>query len=664
MPLSTNITVKVDSFGKADFRRMHYSNTFSPAGEDFGFEPSLTYWMKFSILNEFSFDKELYLNLDRQKNFNYGTIYLFHEGTLLDSTHVGTYVHEGKLKYPKARFYYKFFAQKGEKLDFLLKMRNINHYPLRWDMNIKEAEDQWNHQSFESIFIILFFGCLLVLAVYNLLLIIFFQQRIYLYYFLYLIAAIVFSMYQNDFLFRLLGDFPKLPPLLNVLSEDSIIILYCLFVCDFFCAKYKFRKAYTLMKGVMLFSATKMIVNTFLMLSDMNLYAADLIVLLPLIPTLLVVAYCLYLFSDTYAQSKWYLISGSIALLLSAILAATLGLLIIFGKIDMQYRSISILVEIGILIEALCFSLALAKRNKEAEVARRDAQNKVITIQQENTLSLERKVHQRTEELSAMNEELQQQSEEISTVNENLENIVNTRTEQLQAAVETLQRQNENLEQFSYIVSHNIRGPLTRILGLTDLFNLVPVEDREEIIVYLINSAQDLAVLAHDLTTILEVRNKKEISYESFDIAETVSGIMDDLKVLNPNLPINITYDFASQPTLISNKAYIEDIFFHLLSNAIKFRHPERELDIRVSAHMDNNEICLSVKDNGLGLDLDNTNLYKIFGLYQRMHEHREGKGLGLFLVKTKVEALEGKIVLESEVNSGSIFKIYLKVNT
>jgi sensor histidine kinase regulating citrate/malate metabolism len=72
--------------------------------------------------------------------------------------------------------------------------------------------------------------------------------------------------------------------------------------------------------------------------------------------------------------------------------------------------------------------------------------------------------------------------------------------------------------------------------------------------------------------------------------------------------------------------------------------------------------LCLTIEDNGLGLDLSRYH-EKVFGLYNRFHPHIAGKGIGLCLVKTQISSLGGKIEIESEVNSGASFKVFFKIN-
>jgi signal transduction histidine kinase len=121
-----------------------------------------------------------------------------------------------------------------------------------------------------------------------------------------------------------------------------------------------------------------------------------------------------------------------------------------------------------------------------------------------------------------------------------------------------------------------------------------------------------------------------------------------------------VTLDLDQLPTLYSLKTYLQSILFNLVSNAIKYRALDRPPHVQVVAQAENGLAKISVSDNGLGIDLNKVSQQQIFGLYKRLHFHIEGKGLGLYLVKTQVEALQGRIEVESTPGAGTTFTVYL----
>jgi signal transduction histidine kinase len=100
---------------------------------------------------------------------------------------------------------------------------------------------------------------------------------------------------------------------------------------------------------------------------------------------------------------------------------------------------------------------------------------------------------------------------------------------------------------------------------------------------------------------------------------------------------------------------------YNLISNAIKYRDPDRSPVIDIKTEKLADEIRLTVSDNGLGIDTS-VHRDKLFTLYSRFHTHLEGKGLGLYLVKTQITAMGGRIEIESEVNKGSTFRVYFRL--
>ncbi len=267
------------------------------------------------------------------------------------------------------------------------------------------------------------------------------------------------------------------------------------------------------------------------------------------------------------------------------------------------------------------------------------------------------------DKLKKQHEKLIALNEEIKSLNEYLENKVQERTEELRKIIESLSKQNQDLEQFSYIISHNLRAPVARILGLVNIFDVENKNDEfnVQILSHLAKATQDLDTIIWDLTEVISIRNSFNLLKEQINIEELTQEVCNYLEGEIKNSHAQIQSNFEVK-TIFSVKSYLQSILHNLLSNAIKFRSNRRESQIYISTEYIDNNLCLSVRDNGIGMDLTNTNQYKIFGLYQRLHDHIEGKGMGLFLVKTQVEALNGKIEVESKLNEGSIFRVYLPV--
>lgn len=104
----------------------------------------------------------------------------------------------------------------------------------------------------------------------------------------------------------------------------------------------------------------------------------------------------------------------------------------------------------------------------------------------------------------------------------------------------------------------------------------------------------------------------------------------------------------------------MESIFYNLISNAIKYRHPDQRPYIRIKSDLNGDYVQINVAGNGLGIDLK-AHKNNLFSLHKRFHYHVDGKGLGLYLVKTQLEALGGKIDVRSMEGEGSVFSFFIK---
>jgi PAS domain S-box-containing protein len=225
-------------------------------------------------------------------------------------------------------------------------------------------------------------------------------------------------------------------------------------------------------------------------------------------------------------------------------------------------------------------------------------------------------------------------------------------------AIQQLIQQNKNLRDFSYITSHNLRAPVARILGLTAVLNEEEIKDEwnKTVIAHLKTSAQSLDEVIKDLAKILEVRTKIDEKRERVRFSEVFQQTLENLRDHVLKHQVEVFTDFTQIDDFFAVKSYIQSIFFNLISNAIKYKSEATPI-IRIWSEKKDQKMRLYFQDNGLGIDLK-TYKDKIFTLYQRFHLHLEGKGIGLYLVKTQVEALGGKIDIESEVGKGTTFKI------
>jgi len=225
-----------------------------------------------------------------------------------------------------------------------------------------------------------------------------------------------------------------------------------------------------------------------------------------------------------------------------------------------------------------------------------------------------------------------------------------------------LVQRNKDLEQFAYIVSHNLRGPVANILGISHLLreSKASAEDRAEALEGIFIATSKLDEVIIDLNRILdtkqEISNKKEM-VQFQDIVDHVKVGFEGIIEKNN---VRVITDFSQVSSILTIRSFLQSIFYNLISNSIKYKQQNVDLIIRITGTPYKNGVRLVFSDNGMGIDLK-TQGSKVFGLYKRFHTtHAEGKGMGLFMVKTQVESLGGEITIKSDVNKGTEFTIDL----
>ncbi len=222
---------------------------------------------------------------------------------------------------------------------------------------------------------------------------------------------------------------------------------------------------------------------------------------------------------------------------------------------------------------------------------------------------------------------------------------------------------NQDLEQFTYIISHNLRAPVANILGLSDMLKEhdLDLAAKMEILERVSMSTKNIDAVIQDLNHILQAREmvneKKETVYFD-DILEAIKTSIHNI-VMSEHVQFNCSFNEVD--SMFTIRSYIYSIFYNLTSNSIKYRQPGINPKITIHSHLVNDKIELRFKDNGKGIDLDK-NAEQLFGLYKRFDTTMEGKGMGLFMVKTQVEALGGTIKIKSKLGEGTEFVILLPV--
>jgi PAS domain S-box-containing protein len=225
--------------------------------------------------------------------------------------------------------------------------------------------------------------------------------------------------------------------------------------------------------------------------------------------------------------------------------------------------------------------------------------------------------------------------------------------------IAALNQNNDDLRNFSYITSHNLRAPLSNLMGFIYLLDDIPIEDPmlKAILDGFRTSTNQLNNTVDDLIKTLIIRDNNSVELKELSFTEIFTHVKTQLADLIHEARPEIVTRFNPAPNVVFKETYLENILMNLMTNAIKFRATNRKLSIVIETRKIDDTVVLTFADNGIGIDLER-HKSKIFGLYQRFHERPNSKGLGLFLIKSQMESLGGSIQVDSVVDVGTTFTL------
>ncbi len=239
------------------------------------------------------------------------------------------------------------------------------------------------------------------------------------------------------------------------------------------------------------------------------------------------------------------------------------------------------------------------------------------------------------------------------------------KNEELMQKNQELHRVNQDLDNFVYTASHDLKAPISNIEGLlTVLLESMPPEALEDaynqkIIGMMHDSINRFKKTISNLADVIKLQKGNTHSATTVNLLEVTQEVIQDLEQSITLAKAEVQTAIDSDLDLQFSKANLRSILYNLISNAIKYRSPHRDPIVRVSSENNDPFIVIRVQDNGLGMDLSDQDV--IFSMFRRLHDHVEGTGIGLFMVKRIIENAGGKIEVQSERGKGSTFIVHLR---
>lgn len=231
--------------------------------------------------------------------------------------------------------------------------------------------------------------------------------------------------------------------------------------------------------------------------------------------------------------------------------------------------------------------------------------------------------------------------------------------DQLRNLINITSVQNKKLINFAHIVSHNLRSHSANFSMLLKFLSEEKDEAEKAHIMTMLNQASDsLLETLENLNQVVDINTNVTLSKKPLNLNESIDKVRQNLSAFLEKNKVKIINNIPQDMVVWSVPAYLDSIILNLVTNAVKYRSPERSPIITMDAKKRNKTLIFSVSDNGLGIDLERYG-DKIFGMYKTFHNRKDAKGIGLYIIKNQIEAMGGSITVNSEVDKGATFNVY-----
>ncbi|WMJ73966.1 PAS domain-containing sensor histidine kinase [Cytophagaceae bacterium ABcell3] len=228
--------------------------------------------------------------------------------------------------------------------------------------------------------------------------------------------------------------------------------------------------------------------------------------------------------------------------------------------------------------------------------------------------------------------------------------------------LDELQRLNEELDTFVYAASHDLKAPISNIEALIQTLQEDLSEESkkatEDIMGMVDISLQKLRNTVIELASTAKAKIKTKADYGKSNFQKIFDEVKISLLKQIQESHATLNVDFSKAPDIYYSGKNLRSIIFNLLSNAIKYRHPQRNPNINISSEKEGDYIVLKISDNGLGIKKEDQE--KVFEIYSRIYTHVEGSGVGMAIVAKMVRSAGGKIEIDSRIDKGTEFRVYI----
>lgn len=228
----------------------------------------------------------------------------------------------------------------------------------------------------------------------------------------------------------------------------------------------------------------------------------------------------------------------------------------------------------------------------------------------------------------------------------------------LKKSIDVITDQNNKLKSFAHIVSHNLKQHAGNFESILKFHEEADSDaEKQEMVRHLRTVSKSLSKTLNSLSQIVTLQSKESIRDKNIEIGKEVNDVIEELTFIISESSTIIYNNVRSNCNVYFSASYLHSILQNLITNAIKYKHPNRSPIITIDSDCIDDDLELTISDNGKGIDLEKFGK-DIFGLYKTFHHNEDAEGVGLYLVKNQVEAFGGTITIDSKIDVGTTFKI------
>jgi signal transduction histidine kinase len=185
-------------------------------------------------------------------------------------------------------------------------------------------------------------------------------------------------------------------------------------------------------------------------------------------------------------------------------------------------------------------------------------------------------------------------------------------------------------------------------------------EEKDKIVDMLTDASDNLLETLENLNEVVTLSTNTQAKKETINLNKKISEIQQNLSNITENKKLNIINQVSKDINIRIVPAYLDSILMNFITNGVKYKHPDREPVLEFTTEKKDGYNLLYIKDNGIGIDLEKYGS-KLFGMYKTFHTNKDARGIGLYITKNQVEAMHGKIEVESKLGEGTKFKVFFK---